>query len=109
VSLFLHQSSTSQVAASEEQKDTCLPKQEIEVRVERIMAQIEPQTKKIDKSKDFRAFMKTVKADVKEGDSEKMNHWENVFVKFDKKDYMMSSEFEILWLSMFTAYILISN
>jgi len=43
------------------------------VRVERIMAQIEPQTKKVDKSKDFRAFMKTVKADAKEGDSEKMN------------------------------------
>jgi hypothetical protein len=48
-----------------------VPKQEIEIRVERIMAQIEPQVKKVDKSKDFRAFMKTAKADVKEGDAEK--------------------------------------
>ena len=52
------------------------------------MAQIEPQTKKVDKSKDFRAFMKTVKADAKEGDSEKMNQWHIVWVKFDSKDYI---------------------
>jgi hypothetical protein len=52
------------------------------------MAQIEPPTKKVDKSKDFRAFMKTVKADAKEGDSEKMNQWHIVWVKFDSKDYI---------------------
>ena len=52
------------------------------------MAQIEPQTKKVDKSKDFRAFMKTVKADAKEGDSEKINQWHIVWVKFDSKDYI---------------------
>ena len=56
------------------------------------MAQIEPPTKKVDKSKDFRAFMKTVKADAKEGDSEKMNQWHIVWVKFDSKDYI-----EVVW------------
>jgi len=59
-------------AGSEESKENSVHKQEIEARVERIMAQIEPQVKKVDKSKDFRAFMKTAKADVKEGDSEKV-------------------------------------
>ena len=57
---------------SEESKESSVPRQEIEARVERIMAQIEPQVKKVDKSKDFRAFMKTAKADVKDGDSEKV-------------------------------------
>lgn len=52
------------------------------------MAQIEPPIKKVDKSKDFRAFMKTVKADAKEGDSEKLNQWHIVWVKFDCKDYI---------------------
>lgn len=33
------------------------------------MAQIEPQVKKVDKSKDFRAFMKSAKAEVKESES----------------------------------------
>ena len=33
------------------------------------MAQIEPSVKKVDKSKDFRAFMKSAKAEVKESDS----------------------------------------
>jgi len=36
------------------------------------MSQIEPQVKKVDKSKDFRAFMKTAKSDVKDGDTEKV-------------------------------------
>ena len=37
------------------------------------MAQIEPSVKKVDKSKDFRAFMKSAKAEVKETDS--TNQW----------------------------------
>lgn len=60
---------SSEVGPEEQKDDKTTAQKEIQLRVERIMAVIDPPAKKVDKSKDFRSFIKAQSTDTQKSQS----------------------------------------